>query len=505
MFHLPAVDRRFFSPKLFALIFLALCLSSPRARAQTYTTNSLLTAGSPLTEISSAPGTGGAVGLVHPAASSSTNLLLLYTNPWGVSSGSGTISMTYTGSGTIVTTINLNGLPGGGVDGSPFVLLGCDQWAGCAAAGQPLQFPKQLSGMSSLIVDYSYALSGNIGGNRDIDMIWDEWVCNSSHPNGIPDCLEVEVLPYYNFADGHGGATFVQTLNLPVTLNGSSGTLSFDEYLWGQAVLYFPHDLPGLPSASIRFDMLTLLNQAVNDFGDSSFSWLMGMEAGTEFGDNSAQSYAFTLTNLAFEQTLAGSVAPPPPPPVTPPPPPPPVTPPPPPPVTPPPPPPPPPVSVPAPNTWYTVVSRNSGECLDVPTWSGSNWGMIPGTQLQQYTCWGGPMQKWQFTPVSGGYEITNQNSGMQLDVAGGPAATAYVNGNAVVQWPYWGGANEIWQVVQNPDGYYEIQPINSAGFECLDVISTTQTNYGQNLATPVQQYACWGGPMQEWSLIPAQ
>jgi len=159
----------------------------------------------------------------------------------------------------------------------------------------------------------------------------------------------------------------------------------------------------------------------------------------------------------------------------------------------------------PAPNTWYTVVSRNSGQCLDVPTWSGSNWGMIPGTQLQQYTCWGGPMQKWQFTPVSGGYEITNQNSGMQLDVAGGPAATAYVNGNAVVQWPYWGGANEIWQVVQNPDGYYEIQPINSAGFECLDVISTTQTNYGQNLATPVQQYACWGGPMQEWSLIPAQ
>src|SRR5579884_3050855 len=272
MFHLPAVDRRFFSPKLFALIFLALCLSSPRARAQTYTTNSLLTAGSPLTEISSAPGTGGAVGLVHPAASSSTNLLLLYTNPWAVKTGSGTISMNYTGSGSIVTSVHLNGLPGGGVDGSPFVLFGCDQWAGCAAAGQPLQFPIQLSAMSSLMVDYSYALSGNIGGNRDIDMIWDEWVCNSSHPSGIPDCLEIEVLPYYNFSNGHGGAKFVRTVNVPVTLNGNTTTLSLDEHIWGQDVLYFPHDLPGLASASLRFDMLKLLTQAAHDFGNSSRS-----------------------------------------------------------------------------------------------------------------------------------------------------------------------------------------------------------------------------------------
>jgi hypothetical protein len=284
-----------------------------RAGAQTYsTTDSLLNSGSALAETSNAPGTNGAVGLVHSSLNSSTSLWLIDTNPWGVTSGSGTVSINYDGAGSIVTSVNLSGLPGGGVDGSPFTLLGCDQWAGCSATGQPLQFPKQLSAMSSLVVDYSYSLAGTISGNRDIDMIWDEWVCNSSHPNGIPDCLEVEVLPYYSFSLGHGGATFVRTVNLPATLNGSSSTLSFDEYTWGQAVLYFPHTLPGLASASLRFNILTLLNQAVTDYGNSVYSWVMGMEAGTEFGGSSTQSYTFSLSKLGIEQTLSGgSPAPP--------------------------------------------------------------------------------------------------------------------------------------------------------------------------------------------------
>ena len=114
------------------------------------------------------------------------------------------------------------------------------------------------------------------------------------------------MLPYYSFSLGHGGATFVRTVNLPATLNGSSSTLSFDEYTWGQAVLYFPHTLPGLASASLRFNILTLLNQAVTDYGNSVYSWLMGMEAGTEFGGSSAQSYTFSLSKLGIEQTLSG-------------------------------------------------------------------------------------------------------------------------------------------------------------------------------------------------------
>jgi hypothetical protein len=253
---------------------------------------------------------------------------MMVTNPWGVSSGSGTIAMNYSGTGSITTKINLTGLPGGGVDGSPFTLYGCDQWFGtdnCTNGGgypvdQPLQFPKQLSAMSSLMVDYSYAFSGTITGSRDVDMIWDEWVCRTGTniPNGPNDCLEVEVLPYYNFADGHAG-TFVRTYSPTVTLNGTSTTLSFDEYVWGQDVLYFPHSLPGLSSAAIRFDMLAFLTQAVTDCNATpvegcnpshyNLNTLAGMEAGTEFGANSAQSYTFSITKLGFEQNLSGGPA----------------------------------------------------------------------------------------------------------------------------------------------------------------------------------------------------
>lgn len=284
---------------LFALFPLSLL-------AQTYTTtDSALETGSPLAETSHAPGTNGAVGLVHSKSNSSTDLWLIDTNPWGVTRGSGTLSISYPSSGSIVTTVNLHGLPGGGVDGSPFVLLGCDQWAGCYTK-QPPQFPKQLSAMSSLTVDYSYALSGSINGSRDIDMIWDEWVCKTSHPSGIADCLEVEVLPYYSFYDGHP-TTFIRTVDLPVTLDGKSETWYLDEYSWGdgsQNITYIPQTLPGLSGAEIRFNMLTLLDQAVKDYGSSSFSWLMGMEAGTEFGANATQSYTLKISKLEIQQTL---------------------------------------------------------------------------------------------------------------------------------------------------------------------------------------------------------
>lgn len=283
--------------------FLALWLCVT-AGAQTYITDSLLTRGIPLMKTSAAPGTAGAVGLVHSTSNHAENLLLLDTNPWGVRKGSGTVSINYTGSGSILTAVDLTGLTGAGVDGSPFVLLGCDQWANCFATGKPTQFPKQLSEMSSLVVDYSYSLSGDIRGHRDIDMIWDEWVCNSSHPKGIPDCLEVEILPYYSFHFDHDGAIFVRTVTVPMRMNGNETSVNLDEYTWSQAVLYIPRKLPGFATASIRFEMLNLLKQAVHDFGNSSFSWLMGMEAGTEFGANAAQSYTFTLTKFDIEQTL---------------------------------------------------------------------------------------------------------------------------------------------------------------------------------------------------------
>lgn len=107
------------------------------------------------------------------------------------------------------------------------------------------------------------------------------------------------------------------------------------------------------------------------------------------------------------------------------------------------------------PSGWVNVISKNSNQCLDVTSIPGTNYGKNPSALVQQYTCWGGDMQKWQFTPVGSGYEMTNKNSGLQLDVIGGPGATQ--DGILIQQWPFWGGTNQIWNVTPTPDGYFTI------------------------------------------------
>ena len=65
--------------------------------------------------------------------------------------------------------------------------------------------------------------------------------------------------------------------------------------------------------------MLPFLTQAVTDCNATpaegcnpshySLNTLAGMEAGTEFGANSSQSYTFTISKLGFEQNLSGGPA----------------------------------------------------------------------------------------------------------------------------------------------------------------------------------------------------
>ncbi len=142
------------------------------------------------------------------------------------------------------------------------------------------------------------------------------------------------------------------------------------------------------------------------------------------------------------------------------------------------------------PSGWVSIISQNSGLCLDVPTWSGSNWGNTPGLILQQWTCNGGDMQQWQFTPVNGGYQIINKLSGQSIDVLGGPSALS--NGNPVGQWPYWGGTNEIWRIVSNDDGTYFLTAVNSG--KSLDVTGLSTAPGGL-----LEQWDYWGGMNQKW------
>jgi hypothetical protein len=141
--------------------------------------------------------------------------------------------------------------------------------------------------------------------------------------------------------------------------------------------------------------------------------------------------------------------------------------------------------------SWVTIISKNSGKCLDV---SGGPSATDPGTPLIQWSCWGGSNQSFQLTPVADGFEITAQNSGLQLDVAG----ISTDDGAAVIQWPYWGGPNEIWRVAPTGDGYFTLSPLHSG--KCLDV-----TGISVDDGATVQQWTCWGGDNQKWSFVPVR
>jgi hypothetical protein len=289
---------------LLAILLASLLSLTVRSQSQTLiTSDSLLNTGSPLSATYTAGGTQ-TTSVVNSATNSSVPLWMFYPDPFGVSGGSGTIFQNYTGSGAVIETINLSGLPGSGVDGYPFLLYGCDNYSNCWN-GQGPQFPKQVSSMSSLIVDISYALTGTITGSRNVDLLFDQWVCDKNNPAAQSDCLEVMVLPYYSFPGGTG-QPLVKTVNQSVTINGSPATFSWDEWDGhpGQNMLFTPHTLPGPASQEIRFDMLYLMNIAVNDYGNSSFTWLMGVQPGSEFGGNNSQSYTLKISKLDIEQSL---------------------------------------------------------------------------------------------------------------------------------------------------------------------------------------------------------
>ena len=143
------------------------------------------------------------------------------------------------------------------------------------------------------------------------------------------------------------------------------------------------------------------------------------------------------------------------------------------------------------PTGWLNIVSKMSGKCLDVTGMS-----TAPSALLQQWTCWGGDNQKFQFTSVQGGYEITIKNSGFQVDVGGGPQAIW--DGALINQWPYWGGSNEIWQVNPTSDGYVKLNPLSSG--KCMNVSGASVQN-----GALIQQWICVGGDNEKWTLVPTQ
>ncbi|HEV2274962.1 MAG TPA: RICIN domain-containing protein [Acidobacteriaceae bacterium] len=140
-------------------------------------------------------------------------------------------------------------------------------------------------------------------------------------------------------------------------------------------------------------------------------------------------------------------------------------------------------------SAWYNVVNTNSGLCLDAV-----GWGTANGTPIVQYTCGpGSANQEWQFQPTdSGYYQLMNRYAqGSVIDVPGMGTG----DGVPLQIWASWGGPNQQWMPVPLGDGSYKMISRNSN--RCLDVPGASTATF-----TVLQQWDCNGTGAQSYTLV---
>jgi hypothetical protein len=139
------------------------------------------------------------------------------------------------------------------------------------------------------------------------------------------------------------------------------------------------------------------------------------------------------------------------------------------------------------PGTYYQLVNKNSGKCVDARAAGTAN-----GTAIQQYTCNGTNAQSYRFQATDGGYyRVDNRgNPAQSLDVTGKSTSD-----NAPIQlWAYSGGTNQQWQPVAEGGGWYHL--VSRATGKCLDTPGASSADSVQ-----LVQYACNGTGAQSFRL----
>lgn len=140
------------------------------------------------------------------------------------------------------------------------------------------------------------------------------------------------------------------------------------------------------------------------------------------------------------------------------------------------------------PNTEYRLINRNSGKSLDVAQSSTAN-----GGNVHQWSYWGGNNQLWNIIDVGNGYhKIINLNSGKALDISGGSTA----NGGNAIQWTDHGGNNQQWQIIDVGGGYDKLMNRNSGLL--LDISGGSTADGGNAI-----QWSDNGGNNQQWQIVP--
>jgi hypothetical protein len=140
--------------------------------------------------------------------------------------------------------------------------------------------------------------------------------------------------------------------------------------------------------------------------------------------------------------------------------------------------------------TWYSVVNRNSGKCVDVRNGATAN-----GTPIQQFSCNGTFSQAFQFEYVGGGvFETHYRNSpGRGWDVTN----RSTISGASIQLWAGAGTPNQLWNFVYEGSGYYHFRPRSNFAL-CLDV-----PNGALGDSVQLQQATCNGRTAQSFRLAP--
>jgi subtilisin family serine protease len=138
--------------------------------------------------------------------------------------------------------------------------------------------------------------------------------------------------------------------------------------------------------------------------------------------------------------------------------------------------------------TYYEVVARHDGMCLDVFDAQTGN-----GAQVIQWPCVGEANQQWYVVPLGDNYyKFIARHSNKVLAVLNG----SFANGASVVQLIESGGAAEQWQLVDVGGGYFRIMARHSG--KALEVDGGFTFNGAR-----VQQWDYFGLTHQQWLLRP--
>ncbi|MDQ1304827.1 MAG: hypothetical protein QG671_655 [Actinomycetota bacterium] len=142
--------------------------------------------------------------------------------------------------------------------------------------------------------------------------------------------------------------------------------------------------------------------------------------------------------------------------------------------------------------TYYDVIARHSGRCLDVAEVSTAT-----GANVYQWDCWGGQNQQWRFKNLGNGYyQVIVAHSGKCLDVSG----VGTGDGVNVQQWDCLSDQlNQQWRLsfFTSANGYNWYKIVARHSGKCLDVTGENTGN-GAN----VQQWTCLAGQLnQQWRL----